>query len=59
MDHSFTGGSPLIYETMVFGGPLDESMWRYATKEEAWKHHDQVVEQVMEASRFLFVDEGS
>ena len=27
------------YETMVFGGPLDQSCWRYATEREARKGH--------------------
>lgn len=57
MNHRFGDGPPLIYETMVFGGPMAEAQWRYSTKEEAWRHHDEVVRMVMEASRFLFVDD--
>lgn len=37
------GDPPLIFETMVFGGEWDDARWRYATKEEAWAHHDEVV----------------
>jgi hypothetical protein len=60
MNHQWGDGPPLIYESMVFGGPMDQEMWRYATKEEAWEHHDVIVQMVQEASRFLFVDdEGS
>ena len=36
LDHNFTGGgSPVLFETMIFGGPLHESQWRYCTWEEA------------------------
>jgi hypothetical protein len=35
---------PLIFETMVFGGELDEYAWRYATEAEAERGHDVVVE---------------
>jgi hypothetical protein len=37
---------PLIYETMIFGGKLDECAWRYATEAEAEQGHDDAVEQV-------------
>lgn len=58
MNHSFNEyDPPMIYETMVFEGALHDSMWRYTDRESAWQHHDQVVEQVKQASRFLFVDD--
>ena len=45
LDHNwFPGGPPLIFETMVFGGPADEEMHRYATEEEARLGHSGVVE---------------
>jgi hypothetical protein len=32
-------GPPIIFETMIFGGALDENMWRYATEDEAVEGH--------------------
>lgn len=39
LDHSFTAGPPLVFETMVFGGGLSGSEWRYTTWEEAEEGH--------------------
>lgn len=39
-------GAPRMFETMVFGGTLDEQAWHYATWEEAEAGHAQVVELV-------------
>ena len=39
LDHSFTNGPPLLYETMVFGGPHDGCMDRYSTRDEAMAGH--------------------
>jgi hypothetical protein len=45
----FTGAAtgirspPDLFETMVFGGALDQMQWRYATWEEAEAGHAQVV----------------
>lgn len=45
LDHNFFGeGPPLIFETMIFGGPLDGQRWRWPTEEAALAGHDQVVE---------------
>jgi hypothetical protein len=47
IDHNWTGhGPPIIFESMVFGGPLDGCAWRYATLAEAEAGHDEVVAQV-------------
>jgi hypothetical protein len=43
LDHSFGDGPPLIFETMVFGGPHDEYTERYSTEEEAKEGHARVV----------------
>jgi len=43
LDHSFVAGKPLLFETMVFGGPHDEEMERYSTWEEAETGHKQMV----------------
>lgn len=50
IDHNFSGiGPPLIFETMVFGGVMDEDIWRYSTEAAALAGHDQVVTMVREA----------
>jgi hypothetical protein len=36
-------GPPLIFETMIFGGPRDQEQWRYATRAEALAGHRAVV----------------
>lgn len=47
LDHSFGGGPPLIFETMVFGGPMDEFMDRYSTEEQALGGHRFVVQALL------------
>lgn len=49
LDHQFGGGPPLIFETMVFGGPLDQEMDRYSTETEAVAGHETMVAQVHKA----------
>lgn len=44
MDHSFSKGPPLLWETMIFGGKHDSWQNRYATKLEALIGHDAAVE---------------
>ena len=39
MDHSFGGGTPILYETMIFSGPHDEYQTRASTREEALEQH--------------------
>jgi len=47
IDHNFgDDGPPLLFETMVFGGPLDESQERYSTWAEAVAGHARWVEKV-------------
>jgi hypothetical protein len=47
LDHRFLDdGPPLIFETMIFGGSLDEYCWRYATEREAREGHARAVELV-------------
>lgn len=43
LDHSFGDGPPLIFETMVFGGPHDQYCERWPTKEAAQAGHDRIV----------------
>jgi len=49
IDHSFGDGPPLIFETMVFGGALDQEMDRYSTWDEAEGGHNAMMERVVAA----------
>lgn len=45
LDHNFFGeGPPILFETMIFGGPLDGYQLRYATWEEAEEGHEKAIE---------------
>lgn len=47
LDHNYFGdGPPLIFETMVFGGPMDQDPYRWSTEEEAKAGHDMAVDAV-------------
>ena len=39
IDHNWGDGPPLIFETMVFGGPMDQNQVRYSTYEETLRGH--------------------
>lgn len=39
LDHGFGGGKPVLWETMIFGGPHSEWMCRYHTRAEALDGH--------------------
>ena len=43
IDHSHGDGPPLIFESMVFGGRLDQHCERYSTEAEAKAGHDRIV----------------
>jgi hypothetical protein len=53
LDHNWGPGPPLIFETMVFGGTMDEDQWRYPTEAVALAGHDQVVAMVKRAEEQL------
>ena len=40
MDHSFGGGLPVLFETMIFGGKHDRYQERYHTWKEAESGHE-------------------
>jgi hypothetical protein len=45
IDHNFgLNGPPLLFETMIFGGPHDQWQNRYATKDEAVVGHAHALE---------------
>lgn len=44
LDHQYSpGGPPLIFETMIFGGPCDSECWRYSTEAQAVAGHAEAV----------------
>ena len=46
LDHGFSGGDPILFETMIFGGRHDEYQERYTTREDALKGHRAAVQMV-------------
>lgn len=47
IDHNYFGtGPPLLWETMVFGGPLDGEQHRYHSQAEAALGHQEVCQRV-------------
>lgn len=51
IDRRFGDGPPILFETMVFGGPLNKEMERYSTWDEAEKGHDRMVQRVKDEIR--------
>lgn len=50
IDHNCWGvGRPLLFETRVVGGPLDQEQWRYSTWQQASDGHAQAVAAVRTA----------
>jgi hypothetical protein len=46
LDHNWRGvGDPVLFETMIFGGGLDQEMWRYCTYAEAERGHQAALTQ--------------
>lgn len=39
IDHNWEGGTPLLFETMIFGGPEDTFQDRYSSWDEAVSGH--------------------
>ena len=50
LDHRLGNGPPLWFETMVFGGKMDQEMDRYTTLHEAKSGHAAMVERVAAAA---------
>lgn len=50
LDHQWGGGPPLIFETLVFDGPLADEMDRYSTYDEAEAGHEAMVKRVEQAA---------
>lgn len=49
LDHSHGGPEPVLWETMVFDGPMDEHMDRYTSRADAAAGHADIVTQVKTA----------
>lgn len=49
LDHAFGGAIPILWETMVFGGPLDQEMDRYSSKAAAAVGHAKMCARVRAA----------
>jgi hypothetical protein len=49
LDHQWGAGPPLLFETMVFGGPLDGECQRYATFADAEAGHTAMLVRVLDA----------
>jgi hypothetical protein len=43
LNHAYDDGPPLIFETMIFGGPMDQYMDRYTTEDQARTGHEFLV----------------
>ena len=50
MNHQWGKGPPLLFETMVFDGPLDGEQERCSTWEQAEAQHAEIVEKVKAAA---------
>lgn len=46
IDHQYGRGDPLIFETMIFGGQLDQEMDRYSTYDQAMAGHAEMVKRL-------------
>ena len=57
IDHSWGEGPPILFETMVFGGPLDLEQDRCETWEQAEAMHKRMCERVLEAQLGITVEE--
>jgi hypothetical protein len=49
LDHGFGGGPPVLWETMVFGGKLDQQCERYTSRDLALAGHQDIVNKVRES----------
>jgi hypothetical protein len=49
LDHAFGNGPPVLFETLIFGGPLADEGERYCTKAEAEAGHAKWIQRVKEA----------
>ncbi|UFS59508.1 hypothetical protein [Subtercola endophyticus] len=50
IDHGFGRGEPVLFESMIFGGPRDQEGWRYHTEAEALSGHNALVAELQAAT---------
>lgn len=58
MDHNHFSSPPLLFETMIFGGPWDEEQWRYPTWEEAEAGHQRAIELIKGCDNIVVVEDA-
>lgn len=54
LDHSFffeLHAKPILWETMIFGGPYDMEQYKYSSREEALAGHEEVVAKCWDAKK--------
>ena len=51
LDHAFTGGPPVLWETLVMGGRLDGEMVRYTSRDAALVGHAAMCRRVFHAEK--------
>ena len=52
IDHRFNSyDAPILFETMIFGGPLDMECRRYSTWDEALIGHQEMIERIKHDAR--------
>jgi hypothetical protein len=51
LDHSWGHGPPVLWESMIFGGPLDGEQQRYSSREEALLGHHAMCLRASQASQ--------
>lgn len=50
LDYQWMDGPPLLFETMIFGGPRDQETHRYSTWDEAEAGHKKLLEELRETT---------
>lgn len=50
MDHAFNGGPPMLWETLIMGGPLDGEGRRYSSRLAAMRGHAEFLARAMSMS---------
>lgn len=58
INHNFSlvGGQPVIFESMIFGGPYDGECCRYCTEDEATEGHSRIMENLREGRTPWFLE---
>jgi hypothetical protein len=46
LDHSYNSTVPILWETMILGGPFDQQSFRYSSFKDALEGHNQIVDDI-------------